>query len=367
MPGSLPKRCHTEAMSTTARAAARDGTAPIVTGEAVPLDIRVARVGSRTLALLVDLVVQVLLYVVLLVLGVFAAGLLTQSGLVEPDMALMTALLLVVLVLTLVGYPTVMLTLTRGRTLGKLVVGLRVVRDDGGPISFRHALTRTLIGATVEFPGMIIPLVGLVLSLVSMLGHPLSKRIGDHAAGTIVIHERNLEAWGWVPSMPPPLAAWAATLDLAALDDDLALAVRHFLARNRRLREPARTRLGQSLARQVAAVTKPPPPPGTPGWAYLAAVHAERHARAMRRLAEMRGRALSVWPELVRATLPAPTVTVPPPPPVVTVPPPPPTVTVPPPPPPAPQPTVTVPPPPPPPPGQPPAPGQASTARWSAR
>jgi hypothetical protein len=141
-----------------------------------------------------------------------------------------------------------------------------------------------------------------------MIGHPLSKRIGDHAAGTFVIHERNVEAWGWVPSMPPGLAAWAATLDLAGLDDDLALAVRHFLARNRQLKEPERSHLGYALAREVAAVTKPPPPPGTPGWAYLAAVHAERHARAMRRLAQVRGRALSVWPELVEATSPTPPV-----------------------------------------------------------
>ena len=293
-------------MSTEAPAAARDGTAPIVTGEAVPLDIRVARPGSRTLALLVDLVVQVVLYIALVVVGLLALGLLGQHGLIQADMALLNAFLLVVAALTLVGYPTVMLATTRGRTVGKLAVGLRVVRDDGGPINFRHALTRSLVGVAIEFPGAIVPFVGLVISLVSMLSHPLSKRIGDHAAGTLVIHERNLEAWGWVPSMPPPLAAWAATLDLAALDDDLALAVRHFLARNRRLREPARTRLGHSLALQVAAVTKPPPPPGTPGWAYLAAVHAERHARAMRRLAQVRGRALSVWPELVQATLPPP-------------------------------------------------------------
>jgi uncharacterized RDD family membrane protein YckC len=295
-------------MSTAAPGAVRDGTAPIVTGEAVPLDIRVARPGSRTLALLLDLIVQVVVYFGLLVATMLAVGLLTQLGVANLDPALINALMIVVAALTLVGYPTVMLAATRGRTVGKLAVGLRVVRDDGGPIGFRHALTRTLVGVAIEFPGVIVPFAGLVISISSMVGHPLSKRVGDHAAGTFVIHERNLEAWGWVPTMPPPLAAWAATLDLAGLDDDLALAVRHFLARNRRLREPARTRLGHSLARQVAAVTKPPPPAGTPGWAYLAAVHAERHARAMRRLAQVRGRALSVWPELVQATLPTPAI-----------------------------------------------------------
>lgn len=284
--------------------AARAGVAPIVTGEAVALDIRVARLGSRALALLLDLVVQVMLFLLLFVGGLFTIGLLGAAGLVTMDLALMIALNIIVVAIALLGYPTVMLAATRGRTLGKMAVGLRVVRDDGGPIGFRHALTRTLVGVAVEFPGVVMPFGGWVISMVSMMSSPLSKRVGDHAAGTFVIHERNLEAWGWVPAMPPPLAAWAATLDLAALDDDLALAVRHFLARNRQLREPARHLLGQLLARQVAEVTNPPPPAGTPGWAYLAAVHAERHARSMRRLAAVRGRAASVWPELISATLP---------------------------------------------------------------
>lgn len=283
-------------------AAHRDGVAPVVTGEAVPLDIRVARLGSRVLALLIDLLVQFVLYILLVMLLGFSLLVLGGAGLV--DGALMQALSIVLVVVVFIGYPTAMLTLTRGVTVGKLTLGLRVVRDDGGPVGFRHSLTRTLVGAVVEFPGLFMPFVGWGLSIALMTTSPLSKRLGDHTAGTFVIHERNLDAWGWVPAMPPGLAVWASTLDLAGLDDELALAVRHYLARNRRLREPARTQLGQLLAREVAQVTSPPPPVGTPGWAYLAAVHAERHARAMRRLATVRGRATSVWPELVAATQP---------------------------------------------------------------
>lgn len=278
------------------------GLVPVVTGEAVPLDLRVARLGSRVLALLVDLALQAVLFILLLAVTSIGLGVLAGAGVV--DGALLQATWIVLLVAVLIGYPTALLTLTRGRTVGKLAVGLRVVRDDGGPVGFRHSLARTLVGVAVEFPGVVLPFGGWVISLVLMTTSPLSKRLGDHAAGTFVIHERNLEAWGWVPAMPPGLAGWASTLDLAGLDDELALAVRHFLARNRRLREPARTRLGQSLARQVAQVTSPPPPAGTPGWAYLAAVHAERHARAMRQLAASRARTAAVWPELVAATAP---------------------------------------------------------------
>jgi uncharacterized RDD family membrane protein YckC len=274
----------------------------VVTGEAVPLDIRVARLGSRVPALLIDLVAQVVL---LCGLGAAAGFLLSVgSGLLVVDGALVQATLIILLATVLIGYPTAMLALTRGRTLGKLALGLRVVRDDGGPVGFRHALTRTLVGVAVEFPAVFMPFGGWIVSLVLMTTSPLSKRLGDHAAGTFVIHERNVEAWGWVPAMPPDLAGWASTLDLAGLDDELALAVRQFLARNRQLREPARSRLGRQLARQVAQATEPPPPPGTPGWAYLAAVHAERHARAMRRLAAVRGRTAAVWPDLAAETGP---------------------------------------------------------------
>jgi uncharacterized RDD family membrane protein YckC len=289
------------------------GDVPVVTGEAVPLDIRVARLGSRVLALLLDLFVQLVLFSLLAMILGMVLSFAGVTGLV--DAALLQAVFFILLPVTVyIGYPTAMLTLTRGRTVGKLALGLRVVRDDGGPVGFRHSLTRSLVGAVVEFPGLFMPFIGWALSIILMTSSPLSKRLGDHLAGTFVIHERNLEAWGWVPAMPPGLAGWASTLDLAGLDDDLALAVRHFLARNRRFREPARTRLGQQLAREVAHVTSPPPPPGTPGWAYLAAVHAERHARAMRRLAAVRGRATSVWPELVASIQPPRPALAPPPP-----------------------------------------------------
>jgi uncharacterized RDD family membrane protein YckC len=279
------------------------GTDRLVSGEAVEFDIRYARLGSRTLALLIDIVIQVGLYIggiLALVMGLALAG-----GL--ADAALGAAGFVIVLVVVLVGYPTAMETLTRGRTVGKLAMGLRVVRDDGGPIRFRHALTRALVRVALEWPGVLGPLTW-VPSLWVMLLNPQGKRLGDLAAGTIVIHDRTPATWGWVPSMPPMLAGWAGTLDLTGLDDELALAVRHYLARNREIREPSRSRLGFNLASEVSACTTPPPPPGTAGWAYLAAVLAERNRRALHRLAQARAATATVWPDLVREVHPAPPV-----------------------------------------------------------
>jgi uncharacterized RDD family membrane protein YckC len=270
---------------------AGSGTDRLVSGEAVELEVRVARLGSRALALLLDIIVQVILLYIL----IFLAGIALLIVGSFADEALFYAMMIIIAVVVLIGYPTLQETLFRGRTLGKMALGLRVVRVDGGPIRFRHALTRALISVTLEWPGLILAPLTWAVSLGTMLAQPQGRRIGDLAAGTLVIHDRTPATWGWVPSMPPPLMRWAPLLDLTGLTDDLALAVRHFLARNRDIKEPARSRLGHALAAEVAACTTPPPPPGVPGWAYLAAVLAERHRRAALRLAAGRQLSSSVW------------------------------------------------------------------------
>ncbi len=113
-----------------------------------------------------------------------------------------------------------------------------------------------------------------------------------------MIHERSPVGWGRIPQTPEPLIAWAATLDLTNVDDQLALAARHFLARSASLSEPHRSRLGEALTRELLAKITPPPPPGTPGWGYLAAVVGERHRRAADRLQRNRAVQAKLWPEL---------------------------------------------------------------------
>lgn len=265
----------------------------LVSGEAVNLDIRLARAGSRALALMIDIFAQVALFYGLLI--PLSLLMLTLGPL--ADQALAAAMQIALVVLVIIGYPTVMHALMRGRSLGKLALGLRVVRDDGGPITWRHSFTRALVGAALEWPGVLFGVSWLV-SLTILVGSARAQRLADLAAATIVIHERTPQSWGWVPTTPQPLQAWAATLDLTNVDDQLALAARHFLARSRSLREPYRSRLGEALARELLARATPPPPPDTPGWAYLAAVVGERHRRASQRLQRNRAVQAKLWPEL---------------------------------------------------------------------
>jgi hypothetical protein len=84
--------------------------------------------------------------------------------------------------------------------------------------------------------------------------------------------------------MPPPLAHWASQLDLSALSDGLALAIREYLSRMTELRPEAAHSLGYGLAQQVGQVIGAPLPPGVPTWAYLSAILAERRARDQARV-----------------------------------------------------------------------------------
>jgi uncharacterized RDD family membrane protein YckC len=244
----------------------------LVTGEAVALDLRPAAVPSRVLAAMLDGVLQLTL-----MFGLFA---LLAAVAPSVSSAAESALAIVLLVLGTIGYPVAFEALMRGRTPGKMVLGLRVVRDDGGPIGFRHAFVRGLTGAFIERPGITFFVAGIYTMLLNAQG----KRVGDLLCGSVVLQERVAVRGGQVAAMPPQLASWAAGIDLAALPDDLALSVRQFLARSHDLTPQARDQLGNRLVTAVLAVVTPPPPPGTPGWAVLSAVLAERRRREEARL-----------------------------------------------------------------------------------
>jgi uncharacterized RDD family membrane protein YckC len=244
----------------------------LVTGEAVALDLRPAALPSRIVAGLVDVLGQLL---VLLVVGALAT-----AGSFSMSEAAGQALGIVVLVLVLIVYPVTFETLLRGRSPGKAAMGLRVVRDDGGPIGFRQALVRGLAGAFLERPGITLFVAGVVTSLLN----PSGKRLGDLLAGTVVVQERVAVRGGAVAVMPPALAEWASQLDLSGVSNELALSVRQFVSRADSLTPAAREELGSRLTTTVTAAVGPAPA-GAPGWAVLSAVLAERRRREEQRLA----------------------------------------------------------------------------------
>jgi hypothetical protein len=153
-----------------------------------------------------------------------------------------------------------------------------VVRDDGGPIRFRHALVRGAIGV-VEIL-MTFGVVACIASLVSARG----RRLGDVFAGTLVVRERVAAGQAaFAPPPPPWLAGRFSALDLSAVPDGLWLAVRQYLTRMGQLDPQVGWGMAQRLADDLAARTGAPVPPETPPALYLAAVLQERQAREARR------------------------------------------------------------------------------------
>lgn len=247
----------------------------VITGEAVVVELPLAQLATRSLAFAVDVTLLIGLNVLILILYAF-------TGVYDSDPAFAAAMSIGTAVLTLVGIPVTVETLTRGRSLGKLIFGLRVVRDDGGPIRFRHALARGLAGLIVDF-GVFSGFTGAI-ALFSSLISTRGKRVGDMLAGTVVVRDRVRTAHQAAIGMPPQLAGWAATLTLSALPDALALSVRQFLLRAPEMDPDARHSMAWSFASEVAALVSPAAPAGVPPEVVLAAVLAERSRRESARL-----------------------------------------------------------------------------------
>lgn len=258
----------------------------IVTGEAVVLELRPASFAGRALGLFVDVVCHGVLLAATLI-GLAAAG-----G--DLDGAAARALVLCSVVLCLVVVPVTVETLSRGRSLGKLATGLRVVREDGGAIRFRHALIRGLTG----FLEIYLTLGGLALAV--SLFNDRSRRLGDLMAGTYSVRSR-VPVERAVPIFVPTwLQAWAESADIGRLPDATVRRAAQFLRQAGRMAPQSRAGMAASIATELSAHVAPAPPPGTGPEDYLSAVVAERRKRELIRLNRLRRRNADVGTRLQR-------------------------------------------------------------------
>jgi uncharacterized RDD family membrane protein YckC len=238
--------------------------AAVVIPEAVPLDLETASIGSRFLALIIDWAIQGTLLVVLLI--IISNASLGWLG---------TTVVLLLVFLIVWGYPVAMETLWRGRTVGKTAMGLRVVTREGGQIGFRHAAVRAALGL-VDFA-----LSSGAVAVICVLVTADNQRLGDMAAGTLVLRERTGLRRPTPTTFAPPvgLDAYTDSLDLAGLGPAEYGVVRAFLLRAPSLPPPVRARLAAQVGETVAARVQPPPPPGVPAELFLACIAAAYRKR----------------------------------------------------------------------------------------
>jgi uncharacterized RDD family membrane protein YckC len=256
----------------------------LMTGEAVALDLRPTSFVLAAAGAAIDFVVYAAFYIAVLIIFFTLAS----QGRVED--AVYGIVAIVALVTCLVVAPATVELLSRGKSLGRLAVGARIVRDDGGAIGFRHAAIRSLAGM-LDFYGTF----GGVALVVGLLS-PRSKRLGDLIAGTYSQYERVGRASAPAFGMPVELTTWAMTADVARMPDGLSRRVSQFLAQAPHLDATRRQQQASSLAQEVSAFVLPVP--AVAPELLLAGVTVVRRARETAALDSAARRLAAVEPAL---------------------------------------------------------------------
>ncbi len=171
-------------------------TVTVVTPENIEITYRLAGFASRFIATFIDLAIQlVLILVVRVVFEAFAGAL---SSVAAFFATLLRAGAILGIFLAFFAYSTVFEMIWGGRTPGKRVMGLRVIRDGGYPINFVASIVRNVLRfadiGLLPLPGLTLMLFGLP-GLLCIFFSPTYKRIGDYAAGTLVIVDKHTSSF----------------------------------------------------------------------------------------------------------------------------------------------------------------------------
>jgi uncharacterized RDD family membrane protein YckC len=242
-----------------------------LTGEAVSLDLHPTGFVLRAAGALIDVVAQ------LLVFGVVMTALAITLTALGTEEAVQAALFIVTIVVCFVGIPMTVETLTKGKSLGKLTVGGRIVRLDGGSINLRHAAIRALLGVFEFYTTL-----GGAAALCGLLT-PRTQRLGDLAAGTYCQYERVSGRVLPLFGIPPQLAEWSRIVDVARMPTQLSRRIGQFLAQAPQYDPERRARLAEELAAEAQVFVAPVPPVSAELFlAGITVVRRDREAVALR-------------------------------------------------------------------------------------
>ncbi|MDQ1545783.1 MAG: hypothetical protein QOH69_687 [Actinomycetota bacterium] len=221
-----------------------------MTGEAVALELRPTGFALAAAGAAIDFLVYgvggtlFIVFAVILPLSVSSLG---------TDSATLSAFLSASIVLVLVVIPVAVELLSHGKSLGRLAVGARIVREDGGAIGFRHAFIRNLAGLVEIYATL-----GGIAAIFGLLNGK-SKRMGDYFAGTYSQYERVPKAVEPTFGVPVELQSWSLTADVARIPNRLAQRMTKFLRQANELTPTTRDHLAAQLAREASIWVFPVP------------------------------------------------------------------------------------------------------------
>lgn len=214
------------------------------TAEHVGISFELAGIGNRVLATFVDVV---LVGTVVLGFGLVASVAMASAGSrLSPTLAsIVVALLLVFLGLVLpLSYWILLEAFWNGQTLGKRLVGIRVLRDDGGPPGFFAIAARAILRVLDIVPFL------LAIDLVAMVISAKGQRLGDLVAGTVVVKARIARDFASLRTRAPTVAS---DVTVRGLSGEAQRLVREFALRSATLAPAARA----DVARAIATAVRP--------------------------------------------------------------------------------------------------------------
>ena len=182
----------------------------IETPERVPLEFALASIGNRFLAVAIDHFIQyvAIILVVLGFLSIMGIGFFEDdssvAGVLQEMSKWTIAILIIIIFLLFTGYFIFFEWLWNGQTPGKKLLKLRVIREDGRPITLWEAMARNLLRIFDAVPGFVLPVYSIGLIMIFLSSR--DQRIGDIFAGTVVIRERTAEAPTFAETFSNPVS-----------------------------------------------------------------------------------------------------------------------------------------------------------------
>jgi uncharacterized RDD family membrane protein YckC len=178
-----------------------DDTLVIETPERVPLHFALASIGNRFIACAIDHTIQIVVLMAMVIIFLIISDAADLGSRLTSAPKWVIALMLLIQFIIINGYFAIFEWLWSGQTPGKRWLKLRVIREDGRPISFVEAMIRNLI-RVIDF--MVPPFYSI--GLVSVFATQRDQRVGDLVAGTVVIREREAEAPAFAEVFASPIS-----------------------------------------------------------------------------------------------------------------------------------------------------------------
>jgi len=213
----------------------------IETPERVPLHFALASIGNRFIACAIDHAIQIAALIIIVIVFLIISDAADLGARLANAPKWVIALLVVIQFVVVNGYFVIFEWLWSGQTPGKRWLKLRVIREDGRPISFYEAMIRNLL-RLIDF--IVPPFYSI--GLVSVFATERDQRIGDLVAGTVVVREREAEAPAFTEVFASPVSDPALrrtcqplqfTADLTSLTEQEISVVESFLRRRWDLRK----------------------------------------------------------------------------------------------------------------------------------